>query len=263
MRRAIVVVFAAALAVSGADAVGPPGPVTLTGELSASLGGVIVAAGGFEATIADGEYRVSGYGRTAGVGRMFSNGEARVESSGRLSQAALRPAGYRHELKQKRDADVVAIAFAGERVESVAIVPPPKPRSDRVPLAEQHLRKVFDPLSAVMQLSAGPAAPELCERTLPIFDGEQRYDVELSFKRMDDVGSPRGGYSGPAYVCAIRYRPIAGHRPTRSGVKFLQKVEGMEIWLAEIGEGVVAPVRARVPTPFGPLVVSATRLSLR
>ncbi|HEX2256045.1 MAG TPA: DUF3108 domain-containing protein [Afifellaceae bacterium] len=237
--------------------------MTLTGQLSARLGALPVAEGRFEAVVSDGLYRVSGYGRTAGVGRLFSDGEARVESTGRLSQTTILPSDYRHELKERRDRDRVEIAFDGGQVASASIVPPSRPRRDRVPLGEEHVRGVLDPLSAVMQLSAGPPGPQLCDRTLPIFDGEQRYDIELSFKREERVGALSGIESGTAYVCAIRYRPIAGHRPAKSAVKHLQKVDGMEIWLAGVGAGVVAPIQARVPTPFGPLIVSATQLSLQ
>lgn len=261
--RATVALVSAALLMGAAETPRAAEPVTLTGELSASLGAIPVAAGGFEAVVANGRYEVRGHGRMIGLTRLFSDGEARVEARGAMSGAALLPADYRHELKERDDRDRVRIAFAGERVDSVAIEPPPRPRRDRVPLAEEHLRGVLDPLSAIMLLSAGSPGPASCDRTLPIFDGEQRYDIELSFDREERIRGRSGAYSGPAYVCAIRYRPIAGHRPARSAVKYLQRAEGMEIWLAPLGEAVVAPVRARVPTPLGPLVLSATRLSLR
>jgi hypothetical protein len=263
MQPVSVALLAAALLTAGSGGPQASGSVTLTGELSASLGAVPVAVGGFRATLTEGRYRVSGHGRSAGMGRLFSSGEARVEARGRLSRSAAVPADYRHELKAKRDWDRVTIAFSGERVARVAMEPPPRPRPDRVPLGEEHLRQVLDPLSAVMLLSAGPVGPEMCERTLPVFDGEQRYDLQLSFKRTEQVGGPRGSYSGPAYVCGIRYRPIAGHRPGRSAIRYLERNDGMEIWMAPVGEEVIAPVRARVPTPFGTLTLSATRLSIQ
>jgi hypothetical protein len=252
-------VVSAALLTAGTAAFGPAGAATLSGEISASVAGLPVAVAEFKAVVAGERYQVSGSGRTAGVGNLLSDGRASVASSGRISASTIQPAAYSHELVKKGDRDRVRIAFAGDRVRSVSIEPPLRPRRDRVPLGEEHVRHALDPLSAIMLLSAGAPGPELCNRTLPIFDGEMRYDLDLSFKRTDRVG----GLAGPAYVCAIRYRPIAGHRPGRSAVQFLQRSDGMEIWLAAIGEGVVAPVRVRVPTPFGPLLLSATRLSLR
>jgi hypothetical protein len=41
---------------------------------------------------------------------------------------------------------------------------------------------------------------EACQHTLPIFDGHQRYDLKLAFKRMDQVTAEKG-YSGPVVVC--------------------------------------------------------------
>ncbi|HEX2138896.1 MAG TPA: DUF3108 domain-containing protein [Woeseiaceae bacterium] len=263
MWRAVLFLWSAALLLIGGAGGQTADPVTLTGELTARLGAIPVAVGSFEAVVADGLYRISGHGRTAGVGRLFSDGEARVESTGPLSQSTILPSDYRHELKERRDRDRVEIAFDGQQVASISIVPPQKPRRDRVPLGAEHVRGVLDPLSAVMQLSAGPPGPQLCDRTLPIFDGEQRYDIELSFKREERVGGLSGIDSGTAYVCGIRYRPVAGHRPAKSAVKHLQKVDGIEVWLANVGAGVVAPIQARVPTPLGQLIVSATRLSLQ
>lgn len=259
MRRTCVALVSAALLLAGGSQVWPAEALTLTGELSASLSGIPVAVAEFKAVLSKEQYEVSGSGRAAGLSRIVTSGHARVESRGRISPGAVAPAAYRHELVKKGESDRVRIAFAGDKVQSVSVEPPPKPRRDRVPLAEEHFRQVLDPLSAVMLLSSGEPAPDLCNRTLPVFDGEARYDLELSFKRKDRVR----GLSSPAYVCAIRYRPIAGHRPERSSVKFLQSNDGMEIWMASVGGKVVAPVRVQVPTPFGSLVLSATRLSLR
>jgi hypothetical protein len=33
---------------------------------------------------------------------------------------------------------------------------------------------------------------EGCRRTLPIFDGHQRYDLKLAFKRMDKMTAEKG-----------------------------------------------------------------------
>lgn len=258
MARNIPALFSAAFLLAGALQLGPAEAVTLTGEFRASLTGIPVAVAEFKAVLGDDRYEVSGSGRTVGLSQLVTPGRARVESSGRVAGGTFRPAAYQHELVKEGERDRVRISFAGGRVDSVSVEPPPKRRRDRVPLADRHFRRVVDPLSAMMMLSNQTLGPEMCNRTLPIFDGEMRYDLQLSFKRTERVS----GFSGPAHVCAIRYRPIAGHRPKRSGVKFLQSNEGMEIWMAAIGEGVVAPVKARVPTPYGPLVLSATRLSL-
>ena len=56
----------------------------------------------------------------------------------------------------------------------------------------------------------------MCRRTLPIFDGHQRFDLKLEFKRMDKVTADKG-YAGPVVVCSLRYEPIVGHSPSKRG----------------------------------------------
>ena len=50
-----------------------------------------------------------------------------------------------------------------------------------MPLREQHLKGVLDPLSAIMVLSRGSSANP-CDRRLPIFDGKERFDLVFSYK---------------------------------------------------------------------------------
>ena len=57
---------------------------------------------------------------------------------------------------------------------------------------------------------------------LPIFDGYQRFDLALSFKRMDEA-KVEHGYQGPVVVCSVAYRPIAGHRPARFAIRYLME----------------------------------------
>jgi len=100
--------------------------------------------------------------------------------------------------------------------------------------------------------------PEACKRRLAIFDGRQRADIELVYKRMDQVHAEKG-YAGPVVVCMALYRPIAGHRPERSAIKYLVAQRDMEIWLAPIaGTRVLVPFRFSVPTPFGLGTLQAT-----
>jgi Protein of unknown function (DUF3108) len=100
--------------------------------------------------------------------------------------------------------------------------------------------------------------PDACKRKLAIFDGRQRADIELVFKRMDRVHADKG-YQGPAVVCTVLYKPIAGHRPERPGIKYLVETREMEMWLAPIsGTRLLVPFRFSVPTPFGLGVLQAT-----
>ena len=49
-----------------------------------------------------------------------------------------------------------------------------------------------------------------CNQTFPIFDGETRYDIKLSYKDTQKVKTK--GYNGYAYICRMRYIPLFGHK---------------------------------------------------
>src|SRR5260370_40060336 len=86
-------------------------------------------------------------------------------------------------------------------------------RPDRIPLTEAHRHGVVDPMSAALIGVSGSGevlSPEVCRRTLPIFDGYQRFDLVLSFKRMDEARAEHG-YQCPCVVFTVAYHPIPGH----------------------------------------------------
>jgi hypothetical protein len=94
---------------------------------------------------------------------------------------------------------------------------------------------------------------------MPIFDGRLRYDLQLTFKRMDNVKAEKG-YGGPVVVCAVTFKPIAGYIGSRATIRYLAKIRDMEIWLAPIaGTRVLVPFRAQGPTPIGEAVMLATQ----
>jgi hypothetical protein len=100
-------------------------------------------------------------------------------------------------------------------------------------------------------------APEACQRTLEVFDGRLRYDMQFAFKRVEKVKAGKG-YAGPVVVCAVYFSPVAGYIPSRSSIKYLSKQRDMEVWLAPIaGTRVLVPYRAQGPTPIGEAVLEA------
>jgi hypothetical protein len=103
-----------------------------------------------------------------------------------------------------------------------------------------------------------PLRPEACQRNLAVFDGRMRYDLQLSYKRVDQISAEKG-YSGSAVVCGVNFVPVAGHNPHRSAIKYLMDQHGMEMWLAPIaGTRIVVPFRVSVPTPIGVGIIQAT-----
>ena len=113
-----------------------------------------------------------------------------------------------------------------------------------------------------------PLTPASCDRKLPVFDGRQRYDVTLRYDRMETAKPDRSenadpkaeaGYEGQLVVCKASYRAIAGHRPGRDSVTFMENNKDMEIWLAPVaGSRVLMPWKIAVRTEMGMAVITAT-----
>ena len=151
--------------------------------------------------------------------------------------------------------------FANGNVKDLKVDPPTDEDPERIPITETSQRGVLDPMTASLVRMSGNGdllAPEVCQRTLEIFDGRLRYDMQLAFKRMDKVKAGKG-YAGPVVVCSAYFAPIAGFVPSRAAIKYLTKQRDMEVWFAPVaGTRVLVPYRAQGPTPIGQAVLEAS-----
>jgi hypothetical protein len=151
------------------------------------------------------------------------------------------------------------MALAGNAVTGIDISPPFQDKPDRVPLGPGDKRNVVDPVGAVI-LPGPPAGPMLspaaCNRTVPIFDGYTRFDINLSYVGERTVSTK--GYDGPVVICAARYVPISGHSRDRPATKFMADNKDLEVWLAPIeSDRLLFPFRVSVRTMIGTTVVEA------
>ena len=137
------------------------------------------------------------------------------------------------------------------------------PTASRSP--PSHKTKVVDPLSRLPGASrpAGhPSGRRACNRTVKVFDGWTRYDVQLSYKETKAIDGGANTYSGRIIVCAARYVPVAGHRPTRKAVQDMADNKRLEVWLAPVANmPVLVPFRILIGTELGDLIIYATRFT--
>jgi len=256
---------AAALAGSAVFAVAGAHPAAAQGRLEAqyeaSLAGIAVGKGAWNIEIGEDSYAASAIGGTSGILKTIANGSGDGEAQGRIINGALVPANYKASTTTAKKSETIHITLANGNVKEFGIDPVPLVDADRVPVTEAHRQGIIDPMSAWLMPVGGngdPVRPEACQRTLPVFDGRGRFDLALSFKRMERVRAERG-YAGPVVVCSVRYQPISGHRPTRAAVKYLMAQRDIEVALAPVaGTRVLVPFRVSVPTALGPAVLEAT-----
>ena len=257
---ALAVALAVVLGVVGATV--PAGAQgRLEARYSATLAGIPLGSGVWVIDVSDEQYTAVASGRTTGLIKLFTDGSGSGGTRGMIVAGQLVPQSYASTINSDRKTDQVRMALAGGNVKEALADPPLETSPDRVPVTDTHRRGVVDPMTAALVPVPGSGdllTPDACKRKVAVFDGRQRAEVELVYKRMDRVKADKG-YQGPVVVCTILYRPIAGHRPERAAIKYLIATRGMELWLAPMaGTRVLVPFRFSVPTPLGPGVLQAT-----
>jgi len=254
------ILFVASVAIAGAVSAASA-QSKLEARYTVSLAGIPLGNGTWIVDVVPDQYTAVASGRTTGLVRLVSDGSGSSGSRGTIQGASLVPTSYASSTVSDRRSDDVRMILRAGTVKDVSVEPPTPPSPDRVPVTEAHRKGVTDPMSAAIMPVAGNGemlTPDACKRKLAVFDGRQRADIDLVFKRMDRVHADKG-YQGPAVVCTVLYKPIAGHRPERPAIKYLVETREMEMWLAPMaGTRLLVPFRFSVPTPFGLGVLQAT-----
>lgn len=248
----------AALAAAPAE-----GASTLEARYVVTFTGVTIGQGALVVEVNEEGYSAAGSAMVAGLLQMVTGGKGTAAARGQIVNGRILPISYAGNSESNERSQEVRLAGAAGTIKDV-FVEPRRPRtSDRVPLRDEHRKDVVDPMSAAIMPVAGDGdltGPEACNRTLPIFDGEYRYDLVFSFERNDSARTIKEmrGYSGPLAVCRVEYRPIAGHRQRRQ-VQELSENKDIYVWLAPIeGTRIVMPARVSFGSKIGAFIVQAT-----
>jgi Protein of unknown function (DUF3108) len=222
-----------------------------------------IPVGEITATVVFGgsEYAISARARAGGVMKVLSvDGDGSFTTHGTIKDGHPVPTNFTSKIVSNTETSDVTMVLDEGSVRELVATPPPS--QNRVPVTAANRRGIVDPLTAVL-FSAATAgetlSQEACRRTLPIFDGHQRYDFKLAFKRMDKVTAQKG-YAGPVVVCSVSYEPIAGHRASIPLVKYLSEGREMEMALAPIASTrLLAPFRLSVVSMLANLTIEANR----
>ncbi|MGG7516891.1 DUF3108 domain-containing protein [Allorhizobium undicola] len=248
--------FVAALAAAAAFGGSAWADESYRTDYRVTLAGLPVARASFTTHISDRNYRIAGDISSAGLVNVFTSLTASTSVEGQMVGAEkLQPASYELVYTRGKRTRTYDVRFSGGSVVKTSIIPEPKRNAERwIPVAPGDLRSVFDPLGGLVLSENGG----LCNRTIPIFDGESRMDLVLSPKGKAKFTA--GDTSGEATVCNVRYVPKSGFNKGRSDIEYLRQAQDMEIWFAKAGGmKLYAPVYAKVPTRVGPLYITATR----
>jgi hypothetical protein len=252
---------------SGALALAAAAPAAAQGKLEAryevTLAGLPIGSGSWMVDVNDTHYLAAASGATTGLLRVFTGGQGTSAARGTLTNGGFPlSAIYAATITTRDKSDEVRLTINRGDVKDSRLEPPRDKDQDRIPITPAHERGILDPMTAsLLRAPEGgdPMGPATCSRTLAIFDGRLRYDLKLAYKRIEQVKTDKG-YAGPALVCSVGFRPIAGYIPSRYAIKYIAKLKDIEVWFAPIaGTHVLVPIHAQGPTPIGPVVLQATQ----
>lgn len=211
-------------------------------------------------------YSLRGKGRLKFITGLIFEIKGGTTSTGAVTKNGPKPTSFTFNFKTKKRRGKLAMIFNGNAVSQVTAQPPFIENPKDIPVTAAHVKGVLDPMSAMFFTAKSTkrnADGSICPGRIPIFDGKQRFDLHLSYKKTVQVKKRgKGGYSGPAVICRIKYIPIAGYKPGNSGIKFIADSDKIEVWLIRVPKnGMYVPYHITIPTPYG--TASATSIGLQ
>ncbi|MCJ2014849.1 DUF3108 domain-containing protein [Methylobacterium sp. J-076] len=235
-------------------------PASLSVDYAIALAGLRIGTARLAGSFERDAYRMDVSATLTGLVGAITGGQGSARATGTVGAGPL-PNAFSIATRTASSGIAVRMALAHGNVVQTEITPPLVDMQDRVPVTAADKRGIVDPASAlVMPARAGAALtdPANCDRTLPLFDGATRFNVVLSYAETREVQKP--GYAGPVLVCSARYHAVAGHRPDRPGVKFMEDNREISVWLAPVeGTRLLVPLRISVLTEIGTNIIEATR----
>jgi Protein of unknown function (DUF3108) len=237
---------------------------TFKATYTISIGAAVVGHATAESRFTGDTYVAAISGSTGGLSRLISDASAHLSGSGHILGQSVRPSSFKLETVEGDFGTYVRMAMAGGRITNLVAVPSLAAAADRVPVTPSHKTGVVDPLSAFLVPIDHPGIVSghvACSRTIKVFDGWTRFDVQLYYKGVKAVDGGDETYAGRIIVCGARYIPVAGHRAAES-VNDLVDNNRIEIWLAPVGHApLLVPYRIVIGTKWGDLSVYATRFT--
>jgi hypothetical protein len=208
-------------------------------------------------TVRNSDYQMKGDGRFSLLGGLIFEWRGATTSAGKLVRSSPKPSLYTLRYSGDNKYGDVRISFAGGAVTEVSTSPTKRADPRDIPVTKEQLRGVLDPMTGAF-LRARPNLSEadlkVCDETIPVFDGQIRFDIVLMPKQQRRVESTTpNGYSGLAAVCGVKFVPISGSRPDNPAVRYMSShTDSIELWLVPLPRtALYVPYRISLPTAFG------------
>ncbi|HEY3814847.1 MAG TPA: DUF3108 domain-containing protein [Caulobacteraceae bacterium] len=195
--------------------------------------------------------------KSSGVLAAFKRFDTRADAQGRLGQGQAWPSAFHSQNVDSKANRRTTVAWTGSDV--VATLSPPVHSMGDPPADGTQKLEAVDPVTGVLRLAL---AAEPCGRTLKLFDGKQRYDLDFgpgSAARID-TRELRLGLSGAVH-CSVRFREVAGFKKKPEAERNQGLKHPIAITFARAGANgpwVISSVSSQ--TPLGSATITLQRV---
>ncbi|MGO8839926.1 MAG: DUF3108 domain-containing protein [Methyloceanibacter sp.] len=208
-------------------------------------------------------YQIRGEGRFSILAGLIYDWHGTTISSGKVTSSGPEPTMYALNYRDGGESAQLRMSFDAGAVTQVSMVPKEEPDPHDIPITKEQLEGVLDPMTAgfLRAHSDNPKGDlKVCDQTIPVFDGEWRFDLVLAPKRTVRVQKETPtGYSGYAAVCRVTFIPISGYQPDNPDIKLMSQTDAIEVWLVSLpGTLMYVPYRIVLPTVAGYCSVTST-----
>ncbi len=174
------------------------------------IGGFSIAEITFGGSVSALGYTARSVVETRGILDLLINGEVDAFAEGyRHTRGYLAPDTYKTAYTTRSEDRGVNISYNSE-VATVSITPPEEKKSYDTKASEHP--GTLDPVTAAVTIMNPRNHADLCNRTIPVFDGKRRYDIILfpHDKRPEGETPPLPEWNAPTTWCFGVYERIAG-----------------------------------------------------
>lgn len=229
------------------------------------LGGLHIFTFDVDMTLQPDRYRVSAEGATQGMIGWLYEWQTKLAAEGLDRDGRIEPLRYDADSNWQSSRRWTQLSFAEDGRYDLERTPPPEPDPDiEGGLPESLPEGVVDPLSLAVAASRSLEQNGRCDQTLPVFDGQRRYDVTL--KHVDEATLPPNEYSifhGPAVRCSFSMKRISGFRKSWQSKRPVDATPPT-IWVAPLRADLPpVPVRYDGAIALGNIVIHLTKADVR
>ncbi len=230
-----------------------PASVTPGSSFTASydffVGGFRIAEVDIDAEVNDKGYSATSRMATRGVLEVLLKGRVASQVAGeRAAFGQLRPKGFATRYRVRTGEQTVQMGFKDATPVKVILNPPEQAEPYHAKPAEQ--RGSLDPLSAAVAALLPADSTDLCNRTIPIFDGKRRFDIIFLAPEGErfDSEAPQPEWNRPLTRCLGIYERVSGFEA--EAIK-AERYFPFDIWFEDSGNGVFRAVRLSGRTKLG------------